>query len=61
MPANDVEFINESLEVLEEQLAQPTPRKSVVNSLLMGVKAIAGTTEFGAAVVALVQFVQSII
>jgi len=61
MSAEHVETITESLEVLEEQLAQPTPKKSVIKNLLTGIKAISGTAEFGAAVVALVQYVQTVL
>ena len=61
MSEDNIESITESLDVLEEQLARPTPKRSVVKSLLTGIKAIAGTAEFGAAVTALVQYVQTVI
>ena len=56
---DDKNTITENLEVVEEQLARPIPKKSVMTTLLTGIKAIAGTVEFGAAVTALIQFIQT--
>jgi hypothetical protein len=58
MSPENAENVTECLDVLEEQLAHSAPKKSVINTLLSGIKAIKGTAEFGAAVVALVQYIQ---
>lgn len=55
---NDIETINESIEVIESELTQTTPRKSLVKTALAGLKTVKGTVEFGSAVIALIQFVQ---
>lgn len=57
----DKETLESSLEVVNQELASEQPRKGFLKSALNGIKAIKGTAEFGAAVVALVQFVQTMI
>jgi hypothetical protein len=53
--------VEESLEVIQTELASPKPKKSMINLALTGLKSVKGSAEFGAAVVALVQFVQQLI
>ena len=57
----DSEVAVENLEVIESELAQPKPRKGFLRTALAGLQTIKGTAEFGAAVVALVQFVQGVL
>ncbi len=57
----DAQIINDSIEVIETELAQPTPKKNLLRIALSGIKTIKGTAEFGAAILALYQFVQSTI
>lgn len=59
--ADDMESVNESIEVIESELAQTVPRKSLIKTALAGLKTVKGTVEFGSAVVALIQFVQTIL
>jgi len=61
MNKDDLETLNESLDVIRSEMIQPKPKKSLVKTALTGLQAIKGTAEFGAAIVALVQFIQSII
>ena len=53
--------VSESLEVIHSELQQDKPKKTVVRGILNTLQAIKGTTEFSAAVVALVQFIQPFI
>ena len=58
----DLEVLNEYLEVIKEELSSGKKvRKGLVNTALNGMKVIKGTTEFAAAVTALIQFVASLI
>jgi hypothetical protein len=57
----DSEVAVETLEVIENELAQPKPRKGFLRTALAGLQTIKGTAEFGAAVVALVQFIQAVL
>jgi hypothetical protein len=59
LTASDEQTAAESLEVIENELSRSTPRKSLLKTALTGLQAIKETGEFGAAVVALVQFVQA--
>lgn len=61
LPPADVEAANDSLEVIEKELVQQSPKKGFLRTALTALQAIKGTTEFAAAVAALVQFVQKII
>lgn len=58
---NEKQSVEESLEVIQGELVTDKPKKSMVNLALKGLSTIKGSAEFGAAVVALVQFVQGII
>ena len=57
----DAEAAHGSLEVIQEELSKPKPRKRFIQTAITALSAIKGTAEFAAAVVALVQFVQAII
>ena len=58
---DDIEIVNDSIEVIESELTQATPKKSMIKTALTGLKAIKGTVEFGSAVAALIQFIQTIL
>jgi len=60
MPSEEIETVNINLEVIEEELKEKQPRKSFIKAALSSLKAIKGTVEFGAAVAALIQFVQTL-
>ena len=57
----DKETLANCLDVVEEELKSDVPRKGFVKTAIAGIKAIKGTTEFAAAVAALVQFSQSLL
>lgn len=57
----DAETVHGSLEVIQEELTKPKPRKGFIQTAITALNAIKGTAEFAAAVVALVQFVQTIV
>ncbi len=57
----DIECANDSLEVLEGELTQQKPKRSLIRTALTALQTIKGTTEFAAAVAALVQFVQQFV
>ena len=57
----DKETVSSSIEVIGEELKAEKPRKSFIKTAITGLQAIKGTAEFGAAVVALIQFIQPII
>ncbi len=55
------ETLESSLEVIEQEAKSDKPRRGFLKTALAGLKTIKGTAEFAAAVVALVQFVQTFI
>lgn len=57
----EIETMESSLEVIEEEAKSNKPRKGFLKTAVAGIKAIKGTAEFAAAVVALVQFIQPLI
>lgn len=57
----DTESVESSLSVIQEECATGKPRKAFVRTAITGIKAIKGTTEFTAAVLALYQFIQPFI
>jgi hypothetical protein len=61
MSSDDIEAVNESLEVIEGEISKEKPRKSFLKTAITGLKVIKGSTEFGAAVTALIQFIQPFI
>lgn len=56
---DDKETLESSLEVIEEELQMAQPRKSFLKTAITGIKTIKGTTEFAAATVALIEFLQN--
>ena len=58
---NEIEAINESVDVIEDEVKSAKPRKGFIKTALTGLKAIKGTAEFSAAVAALIQFVQTLL
>lgn len=56
---DDIEAVDESIEVIQSELLQPKPKKSLLKAAISTLQAIKGTAEFTAAVAALIQFVQS--
>lgn len=57
----DKESAQEYIEVIEDELNKPQPKKSLLKTAIAGLQAIKGTVEFGAAVTAIFQFIQTII
>lgn len=57
----DAETVHGSLEVIQEELSKPKPRKGFIQTAIAALKTIKGTAEFAAAVIALVQFIQSVV
>ncbi|MDD3833273.1 MAG: hypothetical protein PHR18_05140 [Oscillospiraceae bacterium] len=61
LPDEDRIAIEESLEVIENESKSEKPKKSLIKTALTTIQAIKGTAEFGAAVLALVQFIQTLV
>lgn len=57
----DTDTLNCSLDVISEEMKEEKPRASFLKTAVNGIKMIKGTAEFGAAIVALIQFVQPFI
>lgn len=57
----DLETIKETLEVIKSELNTDIPKKSMIKTAIKGLKAVKGSVELGASIVALIQFVQGII
>lgn len=57
----DEDILVSNLEVIKEELKAPSPRKSFLKTAISGLKIIKGTTEFAAAVTALLQFIQPLL
>ena len=55
------ETLSSNLEVIEEESKASKPRKGFLKTAVAGLSAIKGTAEFCAAVVALIQFVQTLL
>jgi GTPase SAR1 family protein/uncharacterized DUF497 family protein len=53
---NDKEVFNDSIVTISEEANKPEPRKNIIRTALNSLKGIKGTTEFAAAVAAIVQF-----
>jgi cob(I)alamin adenosyltransferase len=58
---NDVQEIMDSLAEIKNELQKPEPKRGIIKTLLNGLSAIKGTTEFLAAVASLSQFVLPLI
>ena len=56
---SDKEIVEECIEVLET-IKDPKPKRSIIKTALQTLQGIAATTEFTAAVVAIVQFFQNL-
>lgn len=61
LSANEAQTTKDSLDVIQEEMAKPEPRKGFVRTALSGLKGIKATTEFAAAVTALYVFLKPII
>ncbi len=61
LSSEDAEMVSSNLEVIQEEVKADKPRVGFLKTAVSGLKAIKGTAEFGAAVVALIQFIQPII
>lgn len=57
----DSETLTDSLEVIKSEIVETTPKKSMIKTAIAGLKAIKGTAELGAAIAALVQFIQPLL
>ena len=57
----DTDTLTCSLDVISEEMKEVKPRASFLKTAVNGIKMIKGTAEFGAAIVALIQFVQPFI
>lgn len=51
------ELLDDNIEVIREEAKSSSPRKGFINTALKGLQAINGTAQFGAAVVALTEFI----
>lgn len=58
---DDVELVSDSLETIEAEAVSEHPKKGLLRTAVAGIKAVKGTAEFGAAVVALVQFLGNVL
>jgi hypothetical protein len=61
LSSDDAEMLSCNLEVIQEEVKADKPRVGFLKTAISGLKAIKGTAEFGAAVIALVQFIQPLI
>ena len=57
MSSEDAKSVSDSLEKIENEFKQETPHTGFLNTVLTGLRAVKGTTEFGAAVSVLTKFV----
>lgn len=58
---DEVEVIQDSLEVIDSELSSQLPKKSLVQNAISTLKTIKGSVEFSAALVALIQYVQTLL
>ena len=56
----DIEMVSDSLETIETEATSDRPKKGLLRIAIEGIKAVKGTAEFGAAVVTLIQFLQTV-
>ena len=61
LSSDDAELVSDSLETIEAEAVLEHPTKGLLRTAVAGIKAVKGTAEFGAAVVALIQFLGSIL
>jgi len=57
----DYETLLNSLDVIQEEIRSPSPRRSFIKTAISGLKNLKNTAEFAAAIATLVQFVQPFI
>lgn len=57
----DAETMESSLEVIEAETQSEKPRKGFLKTSINGLKVLKGTAEFGAAIAALIQFIQPLL
>lgn len=57
----DHETLLSSIDVIKEEIKSPNPRKPFLRTAITGLKGLKNTTEFAAAIAALIQFVQPFI
>ena len=55
----DAEILSGSIETIEEQAKADKPKKNIIKTAITALKALKGTTEFAAAIAALIQFLQT--
>lgn len=60
MPDEDARQLDNDLEVITTELIKPAPRKDILQNAIDGLKGLKGTTEFAAALAALIQFIQTL-
>lgn len=60
LPKGDRVVVEQSLAVIEEELATSEPRKGFLKTAVTGLQAVKGTVEFMSAVVTLAQFIQGV-
>lgn len=58
--ANELQELNESINLLKEELARQKPRKSFLKKIATSLSVFKETAEFGAAVAALIEFISQI-
>lgn len=56
----DKEAAQEYIEVIESELRNSKPKKSLLRTAITGLQAINGTVQFGAAIATIIQFIQTI-
>lgn len=61
LSSDDAELVSDSLETIEAEAVLEHPKKGLLRTAVAGIKAVKGTAGFGAAVVALIQFLGSIL
>jgi len=57
----DAETVSENLAVIEEEVKRKKPRKYFLKTAITGLQIIKGSAEFGVALVALFEFIKTII
>lgn len=57
---DEITAVKESVEVIQQELSQEKPKKSILRGILNTLQSIKGSVEFAAAVTALAQFIQAV-
>lgn len=58
---DDIKLVQDSIDVIKEEIKSEKPKKSVLNVALNTLKGIKGTAEFSAAVIAIIEFISKFI